>query len=433
VSAFERTTVIEVRAWGQRVGAVADGGLRGAYTFEYDPAWVRTGIELAPILMPLSGTRRSRRFSFPGMSQDTFKGLPPAIADALPDRFGNALVDAWLAQEGIPAAGITALDRLAYLGERGLGALTFSPAHTLNGPPPTALNLSDLIVAARDVVHGTLNTEDEARSALRQIIDVGTSAGGARAKAVVNINDETHEIRAGHTMPQPGYSAWLLKFDGIGADRELGTTQDYGRIERAYALMAAAAGIVVPDTGLIHENGRAHFITKRFDRVGAGRLHMQSLCGLAGLDFNEREVHDYSQLFNAIDQLTLGQNVKQEAFRRMVFNVAAANNDDHTKNHSFLMDSDGAWSLSPAYDVTHAYNPKSIWTSQHLMSVNGKFSDATFKDFVAVAERHGVERATSIITEVNDAVVSWSEHAEAAGVPAAAQAEVAADLRSIRR
>jgi len=432
MSAFERTTVIEVRAFGVTVGALAAGAARGAYAFEYSPSWRRRGIELAPLLMPLDS--RTGIFTFPGLPAETFKELPPPIADSLPDRFGNALVDARLAQEGIPASAITPLDRLAYLGERGLGALEFAPATSEDGPRPTALDLSELVIAARNVVRGNLAADDdEAKRALTQIINVGTSAGGARAKAVINLDRSTGEIRAGHTVPAPGYEAWLLKFDGIGPDQELGAAQSYGRIERAYALMAASAGIAVPDTGLIEENGRAHFISKRFDRVGAEKLHMQSLCGLAGLDYNARAVHDYSQLFLAAERLGLGADTRREVFRRMVFNVAAANNDDHTKNHSFLMDRSGAWSLAPAYDVTHAYNPKSIWTSQHLMSVNGKFAGAGYKDFIAVAERFDVEGARAIMGDVNDAIGSWPEFAAAAGVPASATAEVAADLQPVKR
>ena len=197
--------------------------------------------------------------------------------------------------------------------------------------------------------------------------------------------------------------------------------------------MATYAGITVPETALIEEHGRAHFITKRFDRVGAERIHMQSLCGLAGLDFNAVGVHDYAQLFLAIEQLNLGQLARQEAFRRMVFTIAAANNEDHTKNHSFLMDSSGVWSLSPAYDVTHAYNPNSPWTARHLMSTNGKFEDASYRDVIAVSERHGIQSAAAIIGEVNNAIASWTEFAAQAAVSATAAHEVAGDLRPIRR
>ncbi|QNE48603.1 type II toxin-antitoxin system HipA family toxin (plasmid) [Glaciihabitans sp. INWT7] len=426
--AFVPTQLIEVIAWGRTVGALASGRTRGAYVFEYDPAWVRSGIEISPIHMPTS----QRRYTFPSLSQKTFQGLPPAIADALPDKFGNGLVDAWLAREGVPVSSITALDRLAYLGGRGLGALEFQPDTGAKDLPPTALDLQMLVQSARDAVAGTLNSEGESKQALQQIITVGTSAGGARAKAVVNFNSETQEIRPGHVLPSDGFEAWLLKFDGVGDDHQLGKGGNYGRIEYAYSKMARAAGITMTETRLLEENGRAHFMTKRFDRTAERqKLHTQSLCGMSILDFNTIGVHDYAQYQGAIGELELGASARTEAFRRMVFNVVAANCDDHTKNFGFLMDPDGLWSLAPAYDITHAFNPEGEWTHQHLMSVNGRFEKIRRQDFLTFAERHGVERAASIIGEVNDAVRSWPEFAKEAGLPAAATAVVAKDHHEV--
>lgn len=426
--AFQPTSIIEVRAWGKTVGALAPGRTRNAYVFEYDTAWIRLGVELAPVSMPLV----TRRYAFANLPSNTYQGLPPSIADSLPDKFGNSIVDAWLARNGVQPGQVSALDRLAYLGDRGLGALEFKPDYGNVKIAPSALDIRQLVMSARDAVAGRLGEDASSQEALQQIISVGTSAGGARAKAVVNVNRATGEIRPGHVSAPAGFEAWLLKFDGIGKDHQLGESEQYGRIEYAYSLMARAAGITMSETDLLEENGRAHFMTRRFDRTADGeKLHMQSLCALATLDFNAIGVHDYAQYQGAIRELGLGPEARAEAFRRMVFNVVAANCDDHTKNFGFLMGADGKWSLAPAYDITHAYNPAGQWTHQHLMSVNGKFAEITRKDILTAAERHGVYGATAIISEVNMAVRSWSEFAKSAGVSAATAKEVAADLREV--
>lgn len=426
---FNHTNLVEVRAFGRTVGALAPSR-SGAFAFEYDPAWVRTGVELAPILMPLSA--RARQHVFPGLNEQTFHRLPPMIADSLPDRFGNAIVDAWLATQGVNSDDVTALDRLTYMGSRGLGALEFLPAKSPDAGPAGALDLAGLVGAARDAVKGTIGTDSESERALRQIISVGTSAGGARAKAVVNYNEATGEIRAGHVMPELGFEAWLIKFDGMGEDRQLGGSQGFGRVEFAYSLMAAAAGITMSPTTLILENGRAHFMTRRFDRPGGGRkLHSQTLTGIAGIDFNLVGVNDYAQLFGAIRQLGLDAGTREEAFRRMTFNIAAANCDDHAKNHGFLMDESGVWSLSPAYDITHAYNPDGVWTSQHLMAVGTKFIGVSREELMVFAEKHDVLRAKTIIDEVNDAVGSWAKFASTAGLTGKHASMVGVDHRRL--
>jgi serine/threonine-protein kinase HipA len=405
--AYEPTRVVEVRMWGTRVGAVS--AMARGYGFEYAPQWKRGAIELSPLLMPT--TDRRGVFSFRSLNDETFYGLPPLLADALPDRFGNSIVDAWLATQGVGRSEITALDRLAYLGSRGMGALEFVPDNGPNAPDPTALDLARLIEAARAIVSGTLADEVQAGEALNQIISVGTSAGGARAKAVVNISDATGEIRAGHTMPGPGEQAWLLKFDGVGADRQLGESQQYTRIEYAYSLMVRAAGIAMAPTRMLAENGRSHFLTRRFDREANTRIHMQSLCGMSAVDFNMRQTNDYSQLFTAAQGVGLGEDAMTEIFRRMAFNVAAANHDDHSKNHSFLLRENGRWELAPAYDVTFARDAESVWLNQHLMSVNGKFDDISRADLLAVADRFAIPGAKQVIGAVVDAVASWPEFA----------------------
>jgi serine/threonine-protein kinase HipA len=356
---------------------------------------------------------------FPDLPELTYRRLPGLLADALPDDFGNALIDAWMAREGVNKAQITSLDRLAYMGKRGLGALEFKP---VRGPKPskssTAIDLSDLVESARRAVQGDIGTDAHAQAALAEIIQVGTSAGGARAKAVVAWSPTTHEIRAGQFDVQAGFEHWLIKFDGVGADERLGVSKDYGRIEYAYHLMARAAGMTMSDCRLLEENRRAHFMTKRFDRDGNAKHHVQTLCGLTHLDYRQKGTHDVSQLLLTVGRLLLGYPSLEEAFRRIAFNVMAANCDDHTKNVSFLLREGGAWELAPAYDVTHAYNPQGEWTYQHLMSVNGKFADISRDDLMVVADRFGVGTAKRVLEQVGAAVSEWPEFARKARVSA---------------
>jgi serine/threonine-protein kinase HipA len=413
---YKPVHAIEVRAWGRTVGAVALDARLGFYAFEYEPAFVRTGIELAPLSMPLAQARAP--FVFTDLPELTYKRLPALLADALPDDFGNALIDGWMAAKGVERARITALDRLAYMGKRGLGALEFHPARTPAESSSTALSLSRLVESARRAVQGELGTDAMSGAALAQIIRVGTSAGGARAKAAVAWNPATEEIRAGQFDVAPGFEHWLLKFDGMGADKELGGTQDYGRIEYAYHRMAVAAGITMAPCRLLEENGRAHFMTRRFDRDGNRKHHIQTLCAMAHLDYKQKASHDYSQWFQAIVRLRLGYDALEEAFRRMAFNVMTANCDDHTKNISFLLREGEGWTLAPAYDVTHAHNPQGEWTSQHLMAVNGKFTGIGRADLLAVAERFGIGTAGKVMQQIGEAVAAWPEFAARAGVSA---------------
>lgn len=427
---YEAVDLLSVRAWGERVGVVVPDPRGRAYVFEYDPDWVRRRIELAPALMPAG--RRNRTFSFPGLPEETFRNLPPMLADSVPDRFGNSIIDAFLAREGVRPADVTALDRLAYVGERGMGALTFHPDTGPSNVPPTPVVLADLVVAARAAVEGTLDQDFERTKALNRLLAVGTSAGGARAKAVIAWNRTTGEMRAGNLPAPDGFEQWLLKFDGVGNDPQLGDSQQYGRIEYAYSLMARAAGIEMSQTYLLEEGGRAHFMTRRFDRDASdGRLHMQSLCALGALDFNQTGTHDYASYLIQCDDLDLGPDARQEAFRRLVFNVVGSNCDDHTKNVSFLMDSDGLWSLSPAYDVTFAYSPTSRWLAQHLMSVEGKFADISRADLERFADRFEVPGYGGVIDQVAAAVADWSRFAKKAAVAPRAVAEIEARLSGV--
>lgn len=416
VAPYKRVEVVKVSIWGKPVGALALDPKYGYYSFAYDKRWIALGIQLAPLQMPLA--KASKPFFFPDLAVATYKRLPALFADALPDDFGNALIDRYMADIGVPADAITPLDRLAYMGNRSMGALQFEPTRGPKSHKPSAIHMRDLVDVARQAVSGHLDDDEHTKAALRSIIDVGTSAGGARAKAVIAWNPETEEMRSGQFDAPDGFQHWLLKFDGIGDDKALGASKDFGRIEYAYHLMAKAAGIDMTECRLLSENGRAHFMTRRFDRHGAsGRHHMQTLCAMGHVDFKLKGTNSYAQLFTTINALGLPSSTRAEAFRRMAFNVAAKNCDDHTKNFSFILrEGTLQWDLSPAYDVTFAHNPKSEWTSQHLMSVNGKFHGIGKSDLLAIADRFVVGSASEILERVDDAVAQWREFADIAGV-----------------
>ncbi|HXN74371.1 MAG TPA: type II toxin-antitoxin system HipA family toxin [Candidatus Acidoferrales bacterium] len=423
--------VIEVSIWGERVGALAADPTIGVYAFAYLPSWRRRGIELAPVMMPLSDGRDT--FLFPNLPEATFHRLPGMLADALPDDFGNALIDAWMAEHGVQESAVTTLDRLAYMGKRGMGALEFKPARGSQRESRAPLKMKSLVEEARKLVSGNLAIDAHAKAALANMIKVGTSAGGARAKAVIAWNPKTNEIRSGQFDVAPGFEHWILKFDGVGQYPELGAGEDYGRIEYAYYKMATAAGIRMSDCRLLEENGRAHFMTKRFDRDvrkdGTVKHHMQSLCALSHLDFKQRATHAYAQLFITVAQLGLGDEAMAEIFRRMAFNVMARNCDDHTKNFGFLLKQGQRWELAPAYDVTHAYNPRGEWTYQHLMSVNGKFEDITKEDLMVEADRFSVRRAKDLLADVRGVLESWTSYANEARLGKATTDRVSKDFR----
>jgi serine/threonine-protein kinase HipA len=422
------TKAIGVRIWGKEVGAVAPDPALGAYVFEYGPAWRRLGIELSPFLMPVSAAQS--RFAFPGIAT-SFQMLPGLLADALPDRFGNALIEAWMSKRGIERNSITALDRLAYMGKRGLGALEFYPATGSATESQKPLEMMELVEEARKVVHGDLAGDAHSVAALANIIRVGTSAGGARAKAVIAWNPRTEEIRSGQFNVPEGFEHWLLKFDGVGEDMALGTSGDYGRIEFAYHLMAKRAGVAMEPCRLLRENGRAHFMTRRFDRDGDRKHHIQSLCALQHLDFNQRATHAYEQYFMTIRRLGLGDDALDQAFRRMALNVMARNCDDHTKNFGFRLKEGGKWELTPAYDFTHAHNPRSEWTAQHLMGVNGRFDEIVRSDLLEVADRFLVPSAKVLLKEVRAAVDDWPRFAAEAEVPHPRIVEITRDFRAV--
>jgi len=415
-SPYKKVSQVQVYIWGRYVGAVTlDPGLN-FYVFAYDSKYGKSGDELSPIHMPLNDSERI--FVFTDLPEATYKRLPAMLADALPDDFGNALIDSYMARKGIRSTPITPLDRLAYMGKRSMGALEFRPSRGPKTKKTSALEMGELITEARKAIKGSVDSDDQALTTLKNIIEVGTSAGGARAKAVIAWNETTQEIRSGQVEVPAGFEHWLLKFDGMGKDRELGDSEAYGRIEYAYYLMAIKAGINMSKSRLFLENKRAHFMTKRFDRGPKNKkIHMQTLCAINHLDYKKKGTNSYEQLFLVIREMKLGHDTEIETFRRMVFNVMAKNCDDHTKNFSFLLSRGGAWKLSPAYDVTFAHNPKSEWTKQHLMSINGKFKKFTADDLLTLANRFGVGEASSVIEEVRSAIKKWPSFAKKAKVP----------------
>ena len=421
---------VEVFLWDQRIGVVALDPAYGFYAFRYTPQLRDSGIEPAPLQMP---TAADQTFLFTDLPVETYQRLPALLSDSLPDDFGNALINRWMADRGISAENITALDRLAYMSNRAMGALQFKPARGPATRTPMAIHMSKLVSEARKSLAGTIEDDDHAHAALRSIMEVGTSAGGARAKAVIAWNPQTQEIRAGQLAAPEGFEHWLLKFDGMGPDKDLGVSQEYGRIEYAYHLMAVAAGIQMSDCRLLTENGRAHFMTRRFDRAdGDVRHHIQTLCAMSHLDYKRKGSNSYAQLLDTGSRLGLPYADKEEAFRRMVFNVMARNCDDHTKNFSFRLRQAHAWELAPAYDLTFAHNPASEWTHQHLMSVNGKFKNFTAEDLLAVADRFAIGTAATVIEQVRSAIKAWRSYADKAGVSAEQVQRIEAFLLPLR-
>jgi len=418
------------------VGAVALDPTSGWYAFAFTPEWIRHGIELAPLHMPM----RPEPYEFPGLSRTTYYGLPPLLADALPDAFGNALVNSWMAEHGVQPDRITPIDRLAYAADRAMGALEFRPpARETGEDAPTAVQLADLVLAARLTVRGEFASDETARRALQELIRVGTSAGGARAKAVVAFNPKTFQVRSAYQPPTPGFEQWLIKLDGVSATgidghgEGLGEGAPYCRIEYAYSLMADAAGIDMTPCLLLAEGPRRHFMTRRFDRGPAGeRHHVISLCALAQLDYNMIGAHSYDQYLQSVKALGLGPDNLQQGYRRMVFNVMAVNRDDHTKNFAFLRHQDGGWELTPAFDVTHAFGPSSEWARRHLMAVNGKFDGINLEDLRAVGERNDVPGYKKVIQEVRDAVDNWHDWAVAADLEDDIIEQLKADMERFR-
>jgi serine/threonine-protein kinase HipA len=409
--------------WGTQVGAVSWLRDRAYAVFEYDPAFLQKGLDISPIHMGLEQAKSSDGiFSFPGLNKNTYLGLPGLLADALPDKFGNSIIDSWLAGNGRDPGSFSPVERLCYTGKRAMGALEFFPPVDRKMDQPVPVEVAELVDLAQKIISRRLSLdvhigpdEKENAEAIMDILRVGTSAGGARPKAVIAMNPENHIISGQGDIPED-YQYWLLKFDGVH-DLELGAPKGYGRIEYAYCRMAEAAGIEMAECRLMEENGRAHFLTRRFDRENRKKIHMQSLCGLAHFDFNMAGAYSYEQAFAVMRKLRLSKAEAVQQYRRMVFNVIARNQDDHTKNIAFTMNPAGQWKLSPAFDLIYSHNPAGKWTNQHQMTINGKQDHFILSDLVAVGESISIPKSVEIIKEVAEAVGRWPEFARSAGIP----------------
>ena len=427
--------IANVRLWGRTVGAVALEPGEKFSRFEFDSSFLRSGVEISPLRMPL----RRGVFSFPELPFEAFHGLPGLLSDSLPDKFGNELIDTWLASQGRLADEFDAVQRLCYTGTRGMGALEFVPALGPDQDEGAALQIEALVELAsqvlgrRSALTGSF-ADDGIGNSMADILRVGTSAGGARAKAVIAWNPVTNEVRSGQIDAASGFSYWLLKFDGVtgNRDKELEDPLGYGAIEYAYYLMATAAGIEMNESRLLEENGRRHFMTKRFDRDGGDKIHMQSLAALCHFDFNSAGSYGYEQAFFAMRSIGIGSDGAAQMFRRMAFNVVARNQDDHVKNIAFLMNRSGTWRLAPAFDMTYSYNPSGLWTASHQMTVNGKRDGFTRDDFRAAGAAAILKRGAvdGILDEVLTAVSRWTEFAAAAGVPEGQSRKIGAAHRT---
>ena len=412
--------IVDVKLWGQMVGSLVWDSATQMSVFEYDNAFRRNGIELAPLMMPLS--LGNRPFSFPANRTDCFKGLPGLIADALPDKFGNQIITEWFTRQGLPVGDITPLERLCYVGQRAMGALEFEPSKAsslLNESTEIYIDeltkLAEDIFTKREAFQERMYQEDKT---ILDILRVGTSAGGAKPKAIIAYNEQTNEVRSGQVKAPEGFGYWLLKFDGVTYSEHgsvMENPKGIGNVEYAYYKMAQACGIGMAECRLLDEGDNYHFMTRRFDRTNNGdKIHMQTVAGLAHLDRDQR--HSYEEIFGIIRKMNLPMEASQQLFRRMVFNVVARNNDDHTKNFSFLMDRNGKWQLAPAYDLCYSYKPGGRWIGLHQLSLNGKQDEFTRQDLLTVGENMGIRRCNEIIEEVVESVSSWNTIAKDCGV-----------------
>ncbi len=431
-------TDAKVRMWGRTIGAVSWDKRRALGVFQYTPAFVGSPVEPSPLVMPTGNSI----YEFPGnrargSDESVFHGLPGLLADSIPDKFGHALIDRWLASQGREPNSMNPVERLCYVGQRGMGALEYEPAvrksinRVVDVDIPLLVELVNEVVNQRTGLSGRL---DHSKGDLEDILRVGTSAGGARAKAVLAWNPETGAFKSGQLNAPPGFEHWLLKFDGVtdANDREISDPRGYGRIEFAYYLMAADCGIDMMPSRLHTEGERAHFMTRRFDRIGETKLHVQSLCALCHYDFNRAREFSYEQAIQACRRLQLSAKEIEQQVRRAFFNVLARNQDDHTKNIAFVMDKAGRWKLSPAFDMAYAYNPEKFWTREHQMSMNEKTDDFSVDDLLEFAKFAGIKRprAMQILQNVSSAVSDWKKYAQDAGVPAEKISKIANAHRS---
>lgn len=428
-----------VKIWGELVGAVAWDERTGQASFEYDPKFKRLNWDLAPLKMPINSPKKV--FTFPELRKnknsefDTFKGLPGLLADVLPDNYGNQLINMWLAQQGRPQDSMNPVEMLCFIGSRGIGALEFEPAIIKESKKTFPIEINSLVNIAQKILSKreafSTNLQKDEEKAVSEILKIGTSAGGARPKAVIAYNEKTGEVKSGQTKAPNGFEHWLIKLDGV-SDVQLGASTGYGRVEMAYYNMAIACGIDMMPSRLLEENGRAHFMTKRFDREGGDtKYHIQTLCAIKHFDYNLVNSFSYEQLFQAMRELKLSYKDSEQMFRRMAFNVIARNCDDHTKNFSFRLKKGSNWELAPAYDVCHAYRPGSEWVSQHALSINNKRNNITKEDLMVIGQTIKNKKASTIIEEINDSVNQWKKFANDVNVQPKLRDEIAKTLLNL--
>lgn len=416
-----------VRMFGKLVGTFSWDERYGVARFEYDHNFVGQGLEPSPLMMPV---REGRVYSFANLGRETFNGLPGLLADSLPDTYGRALFNRWLALMGRTSG--NPIESLCFMGKRCMGALEFEPAIDVPRDTLARFEIDSLVDVARAALteksafDANLNTDR--KQAIAEILRLGTSAGGQRAKAIIAYNKTTGEVRSGQVEAPAGFDYYLIKLDGVSAQAGFKATENFGRLEYSFYKLAQACGIEMTDCSLIEENGRAHFLTKRFDRKDGKKVHMQTLCGIAHFDYRLHNAYSYEQAFNVMRALRLPYSAANQMFRRLVFNVVVRNQDDHTKNISFLMDEQGRWHLSPAYDMGYAYNPEGGWTATHQMSINGKFADITRKDLLAFASQNSIKDAAAIIEQICEAASHWPEMARECGVPQTMVDAIKADM-----
>ncbi len=417
-------TTAYVKIWGELVGAIAWDSDNELASFEFDSKFRQYQWDLSPLKMPL--TSGNKIFSFPELRKgksdvyDTFKGLPGLLADVLPDNYGNQLINVWLAQNGRPQNSMNPVEMLCFIGTRGMGALEFEPTHFKEGKRAFSIDMQSLVDIAQKMLSKkesfAANLQKDEDNAMGEILKIGTSAGGARPKAVIAYNEKTGEVKSGQTNAPKGFEHWLIKLDGV-SNVQLGASKGYGRVEMAYYLMAIACGIEMMPCRLFEENNRAHFMTKRFDREGGDiKHHIQTFCALKHFDYNAVTSFSYEQLFQTMRELKLSYPQAEQMYRRMVFNVIAQNCDDHTKNFAFRLKKEGKWELAPAYDICHAYRPDSEWVNQHALSINGKRKGITKDDLLNFAKPMNIKKAAVIIEEINDKVNQWKTFADEVNV-----------------
>lgn len=415
--------VAEVKIWGELVGAVRWDNDRQLGYFQYTPKFLSKKWELSPIKMPVSAG--SRIYSFPELRkerneiEDTFKGLPGLLSDALPDKYGNKLINVWLSKQGRPENSMNPVEKLCFIGTRGMGALEFEPAQIKSDNKSYSLELDSLVVVAKKMLNEreafltNLNKEEE--HAMMDILKTGTSAGGARPKAVIAYNPKTGEVRSGQGNVSKNFEHWLIKLDGVSGE-QFGESSGWGQIEYAYYLMAKDCEIEISECRMLEENSRVHFMTKRFDREGNIKHHVQSLCGLQHYDFNDMYGYSYEQVFETMRLLRLSYPEAEQLFKRMVFNVLATNYDDHTKNFSFIFKKDDKWRLAPAYDLCFSFDPTNHWVNKQTLSVNGKRLNINKEDLMKIAKENNIKKGEKIIEHINSVVKLWENYAEKAEV-----------------